>query len=365
MEIKFGNLKREYYKYQKQYNQAAISTLESGWYILGEHVRLFEKDFGNWLGIRNAIAVNSGLDALVIAIKALGIGEGDEVIVPANTFIATVLAITENKAKPIFVEPDEYYNLDPKKIKSKITCKTKAIIVVHLYGQSAQMITISEIAKENKLFLIEDCAQSHGSKYADKVTGTYGDISCFSFYPTKNMGAFGDAGMIATNDDNLSLKIRALRNYGSNKKYYFDFVGYNSRMDEIQAALLSVKLSHYSEILKHRKMIGHKYLKGIVNRNILLPKIHPKSDHVFHLFVIQVENRENFIQYMQNNGIETQIHYPIPPHLSKCYTYLGYRLNDFPITEKYSNHVVSLPTYDWMTTEEIEYVIKVINDYEK
>ena len=363
MKINFNELKRGYEKYKEEYDKAAIEVLESGWYILGENVEKFESNFSQFIGSKYCVGVNSGLDALILAVRALNIGYGDEVIVPANTYIATVLGITENNATPIFVEPDEYYNIDANKIEEKITNKTKAIMVVHLYGQAANMKKIKEIADKNDLYLIEDCAQSHGAKFEGKTTGTYGDIGCFSFYPTKNLGAFGDGGAIVTDNEKIADKIRMLRNYGSRRKYYNEIEGVNSRLDEMQAALLNVKLSHYRELRSEREKIAQKYLNEIRNPKIILPKIRKGAEHVWHLFVVQTGNRDKLQNYLNENGIGTQIHYPIPPHLSEAYKYLGYKKGDFPITEKQANTVLSLPIYDGMTNEEAEYVIKVINDY--
>ena len=363
MKINFNELKRGYEKYKDEYDKAAINVLESGWYILGENVEKFESNFSKFIGSKYCVGVNSGLDALILAIRALNIGYGDEVIVPANTYIATVLGITENRATPVFVEPDEYYNLDADKIEEKITNKTKAIMVVHLYGQAANMKKIQDIAAKYNLYLLEDCAQSHGAKFEGKTTGTFGDIGCFSFYPTKNLGAFGDGGAIVTDNEKIADKIRMLRNYGSRRKYYNEIEGVNSRLDEMQAALLNVKLSHYIELRSEREKIAQKYLNEIKNPKIILPKIRKGAEHVWHLFVVQTENRDKLQNYLNENGIGTQIHYPIPPHLSEAYKYLGYKKGDFPITEKQANSVLSLPIYDGITNEEAEYVIKAINDY--
>ena len=363
MKINFNELKRGYEKYKAEYDRAVIETLESGWYILGERVERFETEFAKFIGSKYCAGVNSGLDALILTVRALGIGPGDEVIVPANTYIATVLGITENGATPVFVEPDGYYNLDADKIEEKITDKTKAIMVVHLYGQAANMGKIKQIADKHGLYLIEDCAQSHGARFNGKMTGTFGDVGCFSFYPTKNLGAFGDAGAIVTDNEEIAERVRMLRNYGSKKKYYNEIEGVNSRLDEIQAALLTVKLSHYDELRIEREKIAQKYLKEITNPRIELPKIREGAEHVWHLFVVRTEKRDELQKYLAENGIGTQIHYPIPPHLSGAYKHLGYKEGDLPITESYANTILSLPIYDGMTDEEAEYVIKVINEY--
>lgn len=363
MKINPNQLDRGYLKYKDEYDKAAIKTLESGWYIMGKQVANFEEQFASFVGTEYCVGLNSGLDALTLAFRSLGIGVDDEVIVPANTYIASVLGITENGATPIFVEPDEFYNIDADKIEAAITKKTKAILVVHLYGQAANMKKIKEIADKHKVYLVEDCAQSHGAKFEDQSTGTWGEIGCFSFYPTKNIGAFGDAGAIVTDDNGIYEKIKMLRNYGSKVKYQNDVIGVNSRLDEIQAALLNVKLSHYNELRKERQNIVDDYLNNIDNEKIKLPKLRNSSESVWHQFVIQVDNRNEFQDFLEQNYIGTQIHYPIPPHLSNAYRYLGYKKGDFPITENYANSLISLPLYDGMTQEEIMYVIKTINRY--
>lgn len=363
MKINPNQLDRGYLKYKEEYDRAVIKTLESGWYILGNEVEKFENKFKDFVSSKYCVGLNSGLDALILAFRALSIGTGDEVIVPANTYIASVLGVTENGATPIFVEPDEYYNIDADKIEAAITKKTKAILVVHLYGQTANMQIIKDIAIKHNLFLVEDCAQSHGAKFDDKSTGTWGDIGCFSFYPTKNLGAFGDAGCIVTDNFDVYDKVHMLRNYGSKVKYQNDILGVNSRLDEIQAAVLSVKLEHYDDLKKERISLAKKYLNEIDNPKIMLPKIRDKSDAIWHLFVVKVENRDEFQEYLKLHGIGTQIHYPIPPHLSKAYEYLGYKEGDFPITENYADTLISLPLYDGMTEEEIMYVINFINRY--
>lgn len=364
MKINFNQLDRGYQKFKSEYDQAAIATLESGWYIMGNNGIKFEKEFANFIGSKYCVGLNSGLDALILAFRALGVGEGDEVIVPANTYIASILGVTENGATPIFVEPDEFYNLDADKIEEKINDNTKAILVVHLYGQAANMKKIKELADKYNLYIIEDCAQSHGAGFKGKVTGSWGDIGCFSFYPTKNIGAFGDSGAIVTDSEEIYEKMKMLRNYGSKVKYHNEILGVNSRLDEIQAALLSVKLSHYDELRMERAEIANRYLKGIKNPLIELPTLRDNAEHVWHLFVVKIDNRENFQSYLSEKGIITQSHYPIPPHLSQAYKYLGYNLGDYPITEKYAETVVSLPLYEGMTDREIDYVIATINRYE-
>ena len=364
MKIDLAILGRQFELHQAEYEQAALKVLRSGWYILGHEVEDFEKEFANYLGAKFCIGVNSGLDALTLSVRALGIGKGDEVIVPANTYIATVLAITANGAMPIFVEPDEFYNLDAEKIESAVTEKTKAVMVVHLYGQSAHMDKICAVAEKYNLKLIEDCAQSHGAKFNGKMTGTFGNAGCFSFYPTKNLGGFGDGGAIITDDEQLSKNLKMLRNYGSEIKYHNKLEGVNSRLDEMQAALLRVKLSHIDELNAERKKIAAKFLDGIKNSHLILPKLRAGSEHVYHQFVIRTERRDKFKKYLEDNGIKTVIHYPIPPHLAECYARLGYKRGDFPITEKYADEVLSLPMFNGMTDEEINFVIEVCNGYD-
>ncbi len=364
MKIDLAILNRQFELYQAEYEQAALKVLRAGWYILGREVAAFEKEFADYIGGKFCIGVNSGLDALTLSVRALGIGAGDEVIVPANTYIATVLAITANGATPIFIEPDEFYNLEADKIESAVTSKTKAIMVVHLYGQAACMDKICAVAEKYNLKLIEDCAQSHGAKFKGKMTGTFGNAGCFSFYPTKNLGAFGDGGAVVTNDENLAVTLKMLRNYGSEIKYHNKLEGVNSRLDEMQAALLRVKLSHLDALNAERKKIADRFLSGIKNPRLILPTTCASSEHVYHQFVIRTEKRDEFKRYLEDNGIKTVIHYPIPPHLAECYKRLGYQRGDFQITEKYSDEVLSLPMFNGMTDEEINFVIEVCNGYD-
>lgn len=363
MKVPFSILERQYKMYQKEYEAKALEVLRKGWYILGEETEKFEEEYAKYTGTKYALGIDNGLNALVLAFRALNIGQGDEVIVQGNTFIATVMGITINGATPIFVEPDEYYNIDIEKIEEKITERTKAICVVHLYGQATRMDKILELCKKYNLKLVEDCAQAHGAEFNGQKIGSFGDIGCFSFYPGKNLGCFGDGGAITTNDEEIYKKIKMLRSYGSEKKYHHIEVGYNARLDELQAGLLRIKLNHLLELTNERKEIAEKYLKEIKNPVVYLPKVSENCSHVWHLFVVRVEKRDEFQKYLEENGIGTVIHYPIPPHLSKAYENLGYKAGDYPITEKYSNTVVSLPLYNGMTNEEINYVIDKINEY--
>ena len=362
--INFNVLDRQYQKYANEYNRAVVRVLESGWYILGKELEKFELKYAEFFGKKYCVGLNSGLDALTLAFRALAIGRGDEVIVQANTYIASVIGIIENGATPIFVEPDDFYNIDVDKIETAITTKTKAILPVHLYGQPCNMRKIKKLANKYNLFIVEDCAQSHGACINGQMTGTFGDIGCFSFYPTKNLGGFGDSGAIVTDNSELAEKIRMLRNYGSKTKYQNELEGVNSRLDEIQAALLNVKLKYLKEITEERKKIADRYLLKVKNKNIVLPRKLKEADHVYHLFVIQCQDRNKLQNFLLKNKIKTQVHYPIPPHLANCYKKLGYSKGDFPITENYSNQILSLPLYNGMTDEEVDYVVKFVNDFQ-
>jgi len=351
--------------------EAATRVIDSGWYILGQEVKAFEQEFANYCGTKHCIGVANGLDALVLTLRAwkeMGkLKEGDEVIVPANTYIASVLAITENRLKPVLVEPDaNTYNLCPHKVRAAITSKTKAILVVHLYGQLAPMQALMAIAEEHKLLVLEDSAQAHSAMVDGKKAGNWGHASGFSFYPGKNLGAIGDAGAITTNDDDLATTVRALGNYGSHKKYENLYQGINSRLDEIQAAFLRVKLAQLDTDTKIRKEIAVAYAQGIQNQLIKLP-IEPSAtafkldNHVFHLFVVRVQNRSAFQSHLKSAGIDSLIHYPIPPHQQQAYTpYSGLSL---PLTELIHQEVVSLPMGQTMTKDQVDAVIESCNTY--
>lgn len=358
-----NRLDRGFYKYQEEFEKKAVEVLRSGWYVLGNEVRNFEQEFADYLGVRHCVGLASGLDALWIAFRVLGIGKGDEVIVQGNTYIASVMGITINGATPVFVEPDEFYNIDAEKIEAKITSKTKAILVVHLYGQASNMAPIVQLCKRYNLKLVEDCAQSHGAKFNGQMTGTFGDIGCFSFYPSKNLGAFGDAGAIVTNNNEIAEKVRVFRNYGSEKRYYNKVIGANSRLDEMQAGLLRVRLSHIDELAEEKRKICERYQNEIHNDKIILPKIRSGATHIWHQFVIRSEKRNELMKYLDNKGIGTIIHYPIPPHLSEAYRYLKITKGMLPITEKYADSVLSIPLYNGLLREEQDYVIEVINSF--
>lgn len=358
-----NRLDRGFYMYQEEFERKALEVLRSGWYVLGNEVKAFEEEFATYIGAKYCVGLASGLDALWIAFRVLGIGNGDEVIVQGNTYIASVMGITINGATPVFVEPDEYYNIDATKIEEKITDKTKAILVVHLYGQASNMEPIMQIAKRYNLRVVEDCAQSHRACFNGKKTGTFGDVGCFSFYPSKNLGAFGDAGAIITNDKKIADDIRVFRNYGSEKRYYNKVVGANSRLDELQGGLLRVRLSHLLELEEDKKNLCNRYLNELHNDNIILPKIRPGATHIWHQFVIYVNRRQELINFLDEKGIGTIIHYPIPPHLSEAYAYLHVSKGSLPVTEDYAEKVLSIPLYNGMTYEEQTRVIDAINSF--
>lgn len=364
MAIEFVKLKRQYDIFASEYEKAALRAMRSGWYIMGNELKMFEKQFAEYMGAKYCIGVNSGLDALTLAIRALDIGLGDEVIVPANTYIASILGVTENGATPVFVEPDEFYCLDADKIEAAITEHTRAILPVHLYGQPANMNKICEIAKMHHLYVIEDCAQSHGASYDGKMTGTFGTIGCFSFYPTKPLGALGDSGALLTNDKEVADKLFKLRNYGSGVKYVNELIGMNSRLDEVQAAVLQVGLSHLNEGNAYRRRIAESYLSGINNPFVSLPRTRELGHHVYHVFALMCKERDALQRHLLNRGVKTLIHYPIPPHMQQCYSYLGYKEGNFPISEAYAKRELSLPIYVGMPDKEIAQVIEAVNSFQ-
>ena len=361
--INFVMLKKQYELYKEEYEEAALRVLRSGWYILGKELSEFEKLFADKLGSKHVIGVNSGTDALILAVRALGIGEGDEVIVPSHTYIASILGITENGAVPVFAEPDSFFCVDANTIEPLITERTKAILPVHLYGQPCDMDIICKIAEKHNLYVIEDCAQSHGAQYKGKQTGTFGTIACFSFYPTKPVGALGDAGALAVNDDELAEKLRMMRNYGSRRKYYNEISGINSRMDELQAALLKVSLNHLEEGNEYRRRIAREYIEGIYNEKIKLPKIRNGCNHVWHIFPVLSDDRDELQSFLSSNNIKSMVHYPIPPHLQNSMSFLGKHEGDYPIAEYYASHELSLPIYNGMPMEDVRTIIRVLNQY--
>ena len=356
-----SRMDRGFFRYQSEYEEAALRVLRSGWYILGREVEFFEREFASFLGVSHCVGVGNGLDALWIGMRLLGIGPGDEVIVQGNAYIASVMGITINGAKPVFVEPDAYDQLDPEGIEEKLSERTKAVLVVHLYGHSARMDRIRAICEQHRLLLIEDCAQSHGAKFNGRQTGTFGNLACFSFYPSKNLGAFGDGGAIVTEDADLAKQARIFRNYGSEKRYHNQVVGANSRLDELQAALLRVKLSHLEELNAERRALAAYYLEGISNPALRLPKAAEGTEPVWHQFVIHANNRDRLMAYLEEQGISTLIHYPIPPHLSEAYRDLEIKPGKLPVTERYAGEVLSLPLYNGMSREEQDRVIRALN----
>ncbi len=377
--IRFLDLQKINLLHQKEIEDAILKVFRSGWYILGESVKKFEKNFADYCGVKHCIGVSNGLDALVLILKAyieLGkIKENDEIIVPANTYIATILSISLNNLKPVLIEPDIYtYNINPELIEKNITERTKAIMPVHLYGQCADMDEINLIAKKYNLLVIEDAAQAQGAFYNGKRTGNLGDAAGFSFYPGKNLGAIGDAGAVTTNNDELAETIKALRNYGSLKKYYNIYKGFNNRLDEIQAAVLNVKLKYLDEENQRRREIAQYYCENIKNEKIILPnqsfnhsnlptgrQVIQSFNHIWHLFVIRTTERDKLQKYLIDNDIQTIIHYPVPPHKQSAYK--EWNNLSLPITEKIHNEVLSLPISPVMTDDEVDFVVQSVNKF--
>jgi dTDP-4-amino-4,6-dideoxygalactose transaminase len=366
--IPFLDLKKNNAQYRKELIESCTRVIDSGLYIRSHELESFEREFAEYCGVKYCVGVANGLDALILIFRAYKelnmLVDGDEVIVPANTYIASILAITENRLKPVLVEPDEQtYNLDPKLIELAITPKTKAILAVHLYGQLADMLAINKIAEKHELLVIEDSAQAHGASHNGIKSGNWGDASGFSFYPSKNLGALGDAGAVTTNDKELATTIRALGNYGSLKKYENLYQGVNSRLDEMQAALLRVKLKHLNNEIKLRRKAANSYLNGIKNYRIQLPCITIQERHVWHLFVVRCKDRKKLQSYLFRQGICTSIHYPIPPHKQKIYQGLG--CQTYPRTEIIHQEILSLPMGSTISLRDINQVIEVINSFEK
>ena len=364
MKVPFLELKATYNEIQAELDAAYRRVMESGWYLLGEELTAFEAEFAQYLGVKHCIGVGNGLEALHLVLRAWGIGQGDEVIVPANTYIATWLAVTYAGACPVPVEPDtRTYNLDPEKIAAAVTKNTKAIIAVHLYGQTADMDAINEVAKRYKLKVLEDAAQAQGAMYKGRMAGSLSDAAGFSFYPGKNLGAYGDAGAVTTNDDSLADRVRSLRNYGSKVKYINEYQGFNSRLDELQAAFLRVKLGYLDEWNRRRRSLAEIYLQKLSNPEVALPYVPEWAKPVWHLFVIRSKQRNDLQKCLKNKEIETLIHYPIPPHLSGAYGALGFSAGNFPLTEQLANEVLSLPMGPHLKLTMASSVIQAINDY--
>lgn len=365
--IKFLDLQKVNSQYAEELKQVASEVIDSGWYILGNRVSLFEAALSDYIGVKHTIGVANGLDALRLIFKAFietgDMSEGDEIIVPANTYIASILAITDNHLKPLLVEPDlETYNLNLSLIESRITSRTKAILVVHLYGRVCWSEDLEALAHKYGLKIIEDNAQAIGAIWNNRKTGSLGDVAGFSFYPGKNLGALGDSGAITTNDPKLAEVIRALGNYGSREKYINDFQGLNSRLDELQAAFLSVKIKYINTENELRRNVASYYLERITNPNIILPNVNGSSEeHVWHLFVIRTPDRDRLKQYLNNSGIQTLIHYPVPPHKQKCYAYFAEQ--PLPITELIHSQVLSIPISSVLRTDEILKIVDALNHY--
>ena len=364
--IKFLDIQKITLKNSIEVKAAINRVVDSGWFLMGDEVKLFEKNFSAYCGVKHTIGVANGLDALRLILRSyieLGVMEyGDEVIVPANTYIASILAITENRLKPVLVEPDiNTYNIDFSLIEPAITSKTKAVMIVHLYGQCAYNDHIKQICDKYNLKLIEDNAQAQGAEYNTKRTGSLGDAAGTSFYPGKNLGAFGDAGAVTTNDSILAEVLRKLANYGSKVKYTHEFAGINSRMDEIQAAVLDIKLKYLDEDTQRRRSISVMYRKGILNPKLILPVVSNEESHVWHLFTVRTELRSLFQKYLADSDIQTLIHYPIPPHKQKAYS--CWNEFKFPITDKIHNEIISLPLSPVMTDQEVNKVIEAINNF--
>lgn len=366
MDVPFLSLKDVTAAHATEIKQAIDRVVDSGWYLQGKENEAFEAEYSRYIGVKHAIGVANGLDALIWIFKAyieMGVMKpGDEVIVPANTYIASILAITENGLVPVLVEPKlSTYQIDDSLIEARISSRTKAILIVHLYGQCAFTDRIGQLCKERGLKLIEDNAQAHGCLFNGKRTGSLGDAAGHSFYPGKILGAFGDAGAVTTNDDELASVVRAVANYGSTKKYVFKYVGRNSRLDEIQAAVLSVKLKYIDEDIDARRKVARQYISGITNQKIVLPGIEDWNAHAFHIFPVRCSDRDRLQKYLEENGIHTIIHYPIPPHKQECYR--EWNSLTFPITELIHDEELSLPMSPVMTGEQIEYVIRMINAF--
>lgn len=358
MKVPFLSFDAMHQPIKEALSKAFEKVLDSNWFVLGKEVADFESAYAQFNEVQHCVGISNGLDAIHIALLALGVGKGDEVIVPSNTYIATLLAVSYVGATPVLVEPDmQTYNIDPQKIAAAITSRTKAIIPVHLYGQVCAMDTIMAIANKHHLFVIEDNAQAHAAMLDGKMTGSFGHINATSFYPGKNLGALGDAGAVTSNDEQLAQKARVLRNYGSQKKYYNEVIGHNMRLDELQAALLSVKLPHLKEWSKQRQTIAAWYNEALQSvGDLVLPMVNDAATHVYHLYVVRTKKRDALQNHLNENGIGTLIHYPVPPHLQEAYADLGFKKGDFPIAEEIASTCVSLPLWPGMQSSQVTYV---------
>lgn len=361
MNIPFVDLKEQYQALSREINQVVAEVMGNSDFILGKEVDLFEQEFATFCGARYGVGVGSGTDALHLALLATGIRPGDEVITAANTFIATALAISYAGATPVLVDIDaDTYNINTAKIQSAITEKTRAIVPVHLYGQPADMDSILEIARKNNLIVIEDACQAHGAEYKGKRVGGIGDAGCFSFFPSKNLGAYGDGGMVITNNEEIAGKVRMLRNYGSVKKYYHELKGFNSRLDTIQAAILRVKLKMLGQWIELRRRHAFKYNELLEDTIVITPREADHVRHVYHLYVVRIAERDKLLADLRSEGISTVIHYPVPIHLQDAYENLGYKKGSFPITEQYADEILSLPMYPELKEEHIKTVAEAI-----
>ena len=366
MNIKFVDLQKAYQSHKAEIDDGIKRVLSRNDFILGADVEKFEKEFAEYIGVKYCVGVACGTDALFLALKALGVGLGDEVITVANSYIATALSISMTGATPVFVDMDQKtYNINPDQIEKKITKKTKGILPVHLYGQTAEMDKIKKIAAKHGLWVLEDACQAHGAQYKGIKAGALGDIAAFSFYPGKNLGAFGDAGAVTTNDADLAQKIRMLRNYGQKVKYFHLMKGYNSRLDTIQATVLRVKLKYLDKGNEKRRKIASLYDKYLKNSGVVTPYISEDSLSVYHIYPIQSGKRDDLLNFLVKNGIGAQIHYPIPIHLQEAYKELGYKMGDFPVCEAFAKRIISLPMYPQLTEKEIKYVADKIKDFVK
>ena len=363
MTIPVNRIDLTFRKHQNEYEAKALHILRSGWYVLGEENREFEREFSGYLGDGYVVGVGCGLDAITIALHVLGIGPGDEVVAQANTYIATVLGVTHNGAIPVFTEPDDNFAMVPERLEEKITPRTKAVLVTHLYGMMTPMDGIRSVCDRHGLILVEDCAQAHGCEWNGKKAGLFGDAGCFSFYPTKNLGAFGDGGAVVVKDPKQEERIRSYRNYGSDRPYHNAEAGVNSRLDELQAGLLRVRLSHLEEYNREKRRIAERYLKEIRNPLIRMPRQTDGAENVWHQFVIRCDRRDALRSFLQEKGIGTAIHYPVPPHLSEAYRPLGLSKGAFPLAERLADTVISIPSYFGLSEEEQTYIVDALNAF--
>ena len=359
--IEYENLAKVNQPYFVEFNRVFNQVLESGWFILGKNVTEFEKEFAAYINVKNCVGVASGLDALTMSLLVLDLPAKSEVIVPSNTYIATVLSILNSGHTPVLVEPDmATYNIDPQRIEDTITSKTRAIMVVHLYGKPCEMDPIMDICKRHNLFLIEDCAQAHGAEYKGKKVGSFGDMAAFSFYPTKNLGCLGDGGALVTNNIDYSRRAGMIRNYGSEKKYYNEYQGINSRLDEVQAAFLRIKLKFLDQIITHKRMLAKTYMEGI-SENYIVPNLNPDTFDVYHIFNIRHKRRDDLKKFLLEKGIQSEIHYPMPPHKQNAMKFLEHL--SFPLSEEIHRTTLSLPISTFHTVNDANQIIKTLSEF--